>query len=602
MKITRLQAENFKKIVAIDVHPDGAIFNVSGKNAQGKSSTLDAIQAALGGKDSMPDVPVRMGEESGAIRLELDDGALIVRRTFDKDGKDQLIVEATTEHGSTKYTAPQKILDGLYGSISFDPLAFTRMKPDEQLQTLKGLVKVDVDLAQLEHDNKVDYDNRRDINRDVSRMEAELLGLPIYDDVPADVLPIENIAEQINKAVEHNTEIENRKARRAAAEETKRSLELKIIDAETALASAKDHLRHINEQLANAEPLPDPIDPTELQKQQEERRNINVKVMANKHHAQKEQLLKVEQLRSAALTKAMEERNKQRDDAIAAADMPVKGLSFGEGHVLFNSVPMAQSSAAEQLRVSIAIGMAMTPKLKVMLVRDASLVDEDGMKLIAEMAAEHDYQFWVETVNGDQTVGIVLEDGAVKGAPTPEPIIEPAKKKPTAAQKAAAAAAQKAMLTEAVEAKIDGVKATFVAVDEGSKLGDMTVHATLVGDKVVDIRVDDGKKTSLFERMANQLEKTPVEDAGEPEATQVPDEPEIEPSDEKKTAITEMRGGEAFAEAIGLMDAAKNAETNTFNQDVEPDDDSPPWKETDDNEDDDDGPQSGPVSFFDDDD
>lgn len=555
MKITRIQVENFKKVIAIDVHPSGAIFNVAGKNAQGKSSTLDAIQAALGGKGSMPDVPVRQGEKSGAIRLELDEGALIVRRTFDTDGKDQLVVEAETEHGSQKFTAPQKILDGLYGAISFDPLAFTRLKPEEQLKTLKGLITLDVDLDQLEHDNKVDYDKRRDINRDVSRMEAELLGLPTYEGVPSEVVPIDDIAAQITKAVEHNTAIEQRKARRAAAEEEKAQLELKVEDLKQKLASAEDHLRHITEQLEKAEPLPEPIDPTELQKQQEEKRNINVKVMANKHHAQKKALLKIEQDKSAALTKAMEQRNKQREDAIAAAKMPVEGLSFADGHVLFNGVPLTQASAAEQLRVSIAIGMAMSPKLKVMLVRDASLVDDDGLKLIAELAEKHEYQFWMETVHPTGGVGIVLEDGAVKDAPTPEPIVEQKPKKPTKEQKAAALEAQKAMLTETVA------------------------------------EVAEAKKTNLFDDIADQLEKTATEKPQEETATQVPEEAEIAPQDKKNPLADSPTGADAFAMALQASEP-------------EIDDGKVPWVEDEpaEEEDDDDMPQSGPVSFFDDDD
>ena len=569
MKITRISVENFKKIVAIDVHPTGAIFNVAGKNAQGKSSTLDAIQAALGGKGSMPDVPVRQGEKSGAIRLELDEGALIVRRTFDTDGKDQLVVEAETEHGSQKFTAPQKILDGLYGAISFDPLAFTRLKPEEQLKTLKGLITLDVDLDQLEHDNKVDYDKRRDINRDVSRMEAELLGLPTYDDVPAEVVPIDDIAAQITKAVEHNTEIEQRKARRAAAEEQKAQLELKVQGLKEQLASAEDLLRHVTEQLEKAEPLPEPIDPTELQKQQEEKRNINVKVMANKHHAQKEALPKIEQDRSAALTKAMEERNKKREDAIAAAEMPVAGLSFADGHVLFNGVPLTQASAAEQLRVSIAIGMAMSPKLKVMLVRDASLVDDDGLKLIAELAEKHEYQFWMETVHPTGAVGIVLEDGAVKDAPTPEPIVEQKPKKPTKEQKAAALEAQKAMLTETVA------------------------------------EVAEAKKTNLFDDIADQLEKTATEKPQEETATQVPEEAEIAPSVEKNPLADSPTGADAFAMALAHSNDADDAEEIIDLIEAKMEDDGKvPWVEDEpaDEEEDDDMPQSGPVSFFDDDD
>ena len=38
MKITRLEASNFKRVRAVEVTPDGALVVVGGKNAAGKSS------------------------------------------------------------------------------------------------------------------------------------------------------------------------------------------------------------------------------------------------------------------------------------------------------------------------------------------------------------------------------------------------------------------------------------------------------------------------------------------------------------------------------------------------------------------------------------
>ena len=106
----------------------------------------------------------------------------------------------------------------------------------------------------------------------------------------------------------------------------------------------------------------------------------------------------------------------QRAAAITAAQMPIEGISFGEGEVLFNGLPFVQSSSAQQLRVSVAIAMAANPKLRVLRIKDGSLLDESNLALIAEMAERDDYQVWIERVDASGKVGIVMEDGAVANA------------------------------------------------------------------------------------------------------------------------------------------------------------------------------------------
>jgi hypothetical protein len=67
--------------------------------------------------------------------------------------------------------------------------------------------------------------------------------------------------------------------------------------------------------------------------------------------------------------------------------------------------------------------MAGSPKLPVVLIRDGSLLDEDGLRLVAEMADARGAQVWIERVSNAGNIGIVLEDGYVKAkdeAPTAE--------------------------------------------------------------------------------------------------------------------------------------------------------------------------------------
>ncbi len=90
------------------------------------------------------------------------------------------------------------------------------------------------------------------------------------------------------------------------------------------------------------------------------------------------------------------------------------GLTFGgEDDILLGDVPFDQASAAEQLRASTAVAMALNPRLRVILIRDGSLLDTDSMKLLAQLAADNNYQVFIERVAGDKPAGIVIEDGRV---------------------------------------------------------------------------------------------------------------------------------------------------------------------------------------------
>ncbi len=109
----------------------------------------------------------------------------------------------------------------------------------------------------------------------------------------------------------------------------------------------------------------------------------------------------------------MAQRDAEKLAAIEKAKLPVESLTFGDGIVLLNGVPFDQGSDAEQLRASCALAMAGNPTLRVLRVRDGSLLDEDALALLAKMAEERDYQVWIERV-GSGNIGFVLEDGQLK--------------------------------------------------------------------------------------------------------------------------------------------------------------------------------------------
>jgi len=115
---------------------------------------------------------------------------------------------------------------------------------------------------------------------------------------------------------------------------------------------------------------------------------------------------------SKRLTAEIGALDQAKEDAFAQAQFPIPGLSFGDGCFLFNGVPLAQASSAEQLRTSMAIAMASSPKLRVIRITDGSLLDDASMAEVERMAEENDFQVWVEQV-GEKVGGIIIRDGKV---------------------------------------------------------------------------------------------------------------------------------------------------------------------------------------------
>lgn len=407
-RIVEFYAENFKKLKVVSIRPDADVVEITGKNGNGKTSVLDAILGAIDGGRSLPMKPIRDGAESGVIRLDV--GDLIVTRRFKasetnaKGWTTDLIVESKS---GGRMKSPQDVLNALVGEFSFDPLAFTRLKEDEQFEALKAFVP-GFDFEQSAALDRSDFAKRTEINRDAKalRAQAEAISLP-PGKVPAAV-DVAALEAKLAEAGTHNAEIAQRKARRDQVEDRVSTLTAEIARLQKELAS-------LEAQLAQAEPLPEPIDTAKVQADLAEGRAAN-KVRADaQRRADLNAQAAEKEAESKRLTAQMEKREEERQAAIKAAKMPVPGLGFHpEGYITLDGQPFSQASDAQQLRTGIAIAAAKNPQLRIARVRDGSLLDEDAMEALKAFAAENDVQVWIERVDSSGTVGFVLEDGELK--------------------------------------------------------------------------------------------------------------------------------------------------------------------------------------------
>ena len=416
MKIIKLVSENVKRLHAVEIKPDGSLIIIGGKNAQGKTSVLDSIEYALAGGGSIPSKPIRKGEKKARVVVDL--GQIIVTRTF-SDGGSKLVV--SDKEGFPK-SSPQALLDSLVGKLSFDPLAFSRTDAKGQLETLKNIVGID--FSKLDGEKEKIYQERTQINREVKSLQAQVQAVQKYDDVPQKEVLVSELVGQLEEMNKVNRENEDEKQL------------LQIL--EDGLLESSDYLNELREEIKK---LREKWDITlELHKHQEQSiekqkkkvkelkdenidfirtqilqaEEINSKIRSNTKCMELQFDLELRQQQVEKITQRLEAIESEKSNLIGSSNLPIPNLTFDENGVLFNGLPLDQASSAELLIISSSIGLALNPKLKILLLRDGSLLDEDHLKMLAKWAENNEVQVWLETVSEGKECQVIIEDGRVK--------------------------------------------------------------------------------------------------------------------------------------------------------------------------------------------
>lgn len=420
MNIISFIASNFKNLTAVQITPEGNVVTLTGENGAGKSSILDGIESTLAGRDTICRKPIRDGASRGQTVTKLSNGFTITR-TYTPGGSTLKI-----ESGDETLRQPQAVLDKLIGSLTFDPLAFSRMKPAEQSETLRKLVNLD--FSAIETEIKRNFDARTEVNRDVDRDKARLEKLPAVGagvpDLPTpmqDVLDAIQKAQELDKAADLAKEsAERAKTVHALAEGDVQEAFKQIAAWQKTLAIrqevVKAHEAKKNEAFnletqANAQR----VNTAELTAKLLTLETTNASVRDKQARAACIADVRAGIARSVALTTEIDRLKEKKSAALRMANFPLPGLTFDDGGILFKGQFFDQISDGEKLRVSVAIGMALNPTLRVIFVRDGSLLDQAGLKLIAALAAEKGYQVWMEDARSMDPAAILIADGHVVG-------------------------------------------------------------------------------------------------------------------------------------------------------------------------------------------
>lgn len=410
MKILKFAAENVKGIRVIELSPNGESVVLSGANGAGKSSVLDAIFLTLCGGD----LPLRNGAEKGGTEIDLGE-YIVTRKKTDKT--DRLIIK--NKEGAV-FPEPRAMLQKLVGKLTIDPLAFVKLKPRDQLDVLFQLIPgLEDGLRDVEKRLEGIKEKRSNVLALGTRAKVELEKMPVHDDAPDKEVDVTVLTEKLNKAIEGNKALDEKRLYKKESEEMILSAKNRLFEIEKEIAILEKHKKEISLGVTDTEtriqdlatiPDDEPTLPITEEIAGAEAKNKKYReTIERKQKAEEKEKLGVQYTKLGEEMKSVEA---EKGKLLAAAKMPIPGLSVSGQDVVFNGVSVSQLSTSEKVRVGAAIAVTQKPKAEIILADDVSLLDKKSLAVLHEICK--DFQVW-QVVNDDTgKVGIYIEDGTVK--------------------------------------------------------------------------------------------------------------------------------------------------------------------------------------------
>jgi hypothetical protein len=476
--LMRMVSQNIKAVRFVDVTFDDTMTIIGGDNAQGKSSFLGGYEWLFGGRKAIgADAdPIREGEVEGFVEGDFGDGKTVqlkVRRTFVRVGESGFDCSRVAIEMPGFITPSQRetFLEKLVNPIAVDPMAFDRKDDEERAEIFKKLVAFDFKANKTKHDAV--YALRADVNRDLKREQGALASLLVADVAPCDRIDEAAIVQELQDAGTANADIVTRKNNRAQAEQRiatlRKEAEEQLAGVNAAAAREMDRTQafvddcerqikalqqkielargqldkeierikqeaadlaqqktaeadQLQKRLDEAKPLGDPIDVDAIRARLNEAQRSNRELAAwqQLRDRRAETQVKVETLQTESdeLTAQLTELEQAQTSAIQKAHLPIDGLGFKDGAVTLNGKPWKQASEAERIDASMALAMALSPKLRNIIIRDASGVGSKIKQRITDRARAKGYRVVLEILDESGANSTVLiENGLRKPIP-----------------------------------------------------------------------------------------------------------------------------------------------------------------------------------------
>lgn len=422
MKIVKLTIHNFLKLKDVEMNPSKTNVIV-GKNKQGKTSILKAIRTAFtGDADS---TSIRIGAGKAEITVELDD--MVIKRSITAKGN---YLDVENKEG-LRYSAPQKVLDGILGTFSFNPIEFFEKKSADRKKYLLNAIKLNITQKELseytgeilegidfnahalevvEQARKFYYDKRTGANAEATKKEKALQDL--NSKIPEGFDPSkvnEGHITKLRAAIQ--TDKQNKIKAEAHAD--------KVVALQKREAALKEELAQVQKDIVAAIGVTfDVSDDMSVAAAEEALAKLEGQreiVFTVKRAEEVRNELSTAIAEASKLDVVVKKLTKEvPEDLIKKAKLPVEGLAIVDNDITINGISLDNLSSSEQLRFGLQIVRALNGDFKVICVDGIETLDKESFEAFLKEVENDDFQYFVTRVEGAHEHSIVVDDGEIK--------------------------------------------------------------------------------------------------------------------------------------------------------------------------------------------
>lgn len=427
MSTKKLSVTDYKGIRGtVEADLNGSLI-IQGKNAAGKSSFIDAITELFDTKGlrSTPK-PIHEGETYAKAEYINEELNLRIVREWELHEGEQLTSSLSVYAlDGAKYSRPSDVIKNLTGGLIFDPSKYLQLDPKPQRDMLLTKVKFSdgFDLEAVEREEAAAMEERLAAFQAKQAANGAVTNAtkPPADTPDRPVSTAELVAE-LDKAKLHNQVISKRKDQLAEfvkqisdADEEIIRLQARIQELEDVKKGTKVQIEATEKALAESEIID--LEPLQerVSKVDEINRNVQLREILENLRSDARHKEEAHDIAEARVQAIIARKKKALESAI----FPDPHLSVDSGQVLYDGIPFSQVNTASQRKAAFSIATSGDPDLKLVIVKDGDLLDEESLRALASVADERGFDVLIERGRPDVGEGLLatfieFEDGQLR--------------------------------------------------------------------------------------------------------------------------------------------------------------------------------------------
>jgi len=398
LKIIGLQIDGIKKLKAIEMKPNQTgLVQIRGKNKQGKTSILDALEILIRGNKYITHDMIQHGKGKAEIIGQI--GEFTVKRVITENSNRLEI----TKDGFQMANKPQAFLDALVNELTFNPRPFLDKSPEEKLRFMMDLLNID--FSDIDEQIQENEQERLLIGR-----ELKNIGIPIECEKIEFIDISETLKFNDQQDVKSN-KINHAKERIAEYKDRKKEIELEIAGLQSEFNELNNGIRNGEKYLTE---LPQPESKKDISQAIEQNQKADIYQRYLRHKDQYENKKSAYE-NCNFIIKEIRENKKQK---LSESKMPIEKLEIREDGLYYNNIFCENWSDYEADRISRELCIALNPRLRAMFIDRGETYDSDSLRELEKWAEANNIQTFITIVDDipdekDSNV-FYIEEGELK--------------------------------------------------------------------------------------------------------------------------------------------------------------------------------------------